>query len=265
LLWKGYPLFNIILYSIFSSFIFKWSFALKNLGDVSKPIIQGLKNGDLPSARHHLSFIVRRDTTSLDKTHIISATVECIAESSTDGITSVFWFYLIGNILAALMVKILHVSSAWLLLLGISFAYMYRMINTADSIVGYKNPIFRNIGWFSARMDDIANFIPARLTAFFMLCAGLLLKKDVKNAIRVLRKEHKSLESMNAGWTMGAMAGLLGVQLEKIGSYILGTPKKALEISDIEDSYKIIKLTSLIFILSLTTSCYFILYLIMGS
>ncbi|MHA1764522.1 MAG: adenosylcobinamide-phosphate synthase, partial [Promethearchaeota archaeon] len=74
-----------------------------------------------------------------------------------------------------------------------------------------------------------------------------------------------SLESMNAGWTMGAMAGLLGVQLEKIGSYILGTPKKALEISDIEDSYKIIKLTSLIFILSLTTSCYFILYLIMGS
>ncbi|MHA1804402.1 MAG: cobalamin biosynthesis protein [Promethearchaeota archaeon] len=262
--WKEYTLYNIIIYSLISAFVFKWSFALKNLGDVSKPIIQGIKNEDLPSARHHLSFIVRRDTTSLDKVHIISATVECIAESSTDSITSVFWFYLIGNIFAALMVKIFHVSSAWLLLLGLPLAYMYRMINTADSIVGYKNPKFRNIGWFSARMDDIANYIPARLTAFFILCAGFLLRKDIKNALRVLKNERNSLESVNAGWTMGAMAGLLGVQLEKIGKYVLGTPKKSLEISDIEESYKIIKLTSYMFILFLTIVCYFVLYLIRG-
>ncbi len=258
---NSFPLVEIILYSAISGFILKWSFALKNLKDVSAPITDALSLEKLDDARFHLSYIVRRDTESLDKTHIISATVECISESSTDGITSVFWFYLAGNAIGVLVYHLINPFILWLFL-GIPFAYMYRTINTADSIVGYKDPEYINLGWFSARMDDMANYIPARLTAIFMLLAGALYKKNVKNAVNVLKKERNALESLNAGWTMGAMAGLLEVQLEKVGKYKLGQSKKQLAIEDIRSSFKIIKITSLMFIISLTIISIIIIYLI---
>lgn len=256
------PLIEILLYSLINGFILKWSFALRNLWDVSEPIVNALRQENIEEARAYLSYIVRRDTNALDKPFIISATVECIAESSTDAFTSVIWFYLLGNFFGFLIYHFFNNSIIWLFL-GIPFAYLYRVINTADSIVGYKNPEYINIGWFSARMDDLANYIPTRLTTFFMLFAGWLIKKDVGNAVRVLKKERNSLESINAGWTIGTMAGLLGIQLEKKGKYQLGVEKKAIKVTDIEIAYKIVRIASLIFIISLTFLCIYLLYLTM--
>lgn len=250
--WQTPNIFSLIVFTIVMGFLLKWSFAVKNLGDTTIPIGESLKNGNLEKARSQLSFIVRRDTKSLEHPHIISATVECIAESSTDSITSVFWFYLMGSLLGVILFALLP-SQIIFLFLGVPFAYIFRIINTADSVVGSKDPENINIGWFSARMDDFSNYIPTRLTVLFMLLAGKIMKKDVKNAWTVLKVYKNKTESVNAGWTMSTMAGLLNVELEKIGYYKLGVPNRDLEPDDIKVAYKIIRLTSIFFILALST------------
>lgn len=237
---------TIILFSFFSGFLLKWTFGLKSLGQATIPIGDTLLKGDLEEARSRLSYIVRRDARQLSVKHIISATVECIAESSTDGSTSVIWFYLMGNAVGAIVFIFINQNIFWLFL-GIPSAYAYRVINTADSVVGYKDEENINIGYFSARMDDISNYIPTRLTVLCMLVVGKVMRKDIKNAWSVLRADRKSMESPNAGWTIGAMAGLLGIQLEKIGHYILGNPKRELEVKDIKTSFKIVVLSVLLF------------------
>lgn len=240
----------IIIISLVMGFILKWSFALKSLGVATKPIKIALLNNDIEKAKYHLSFIVRRNCKDLNSSLIISATVECIAESITDGITSVLWFYFIGTNLGLIIFTYFHQSFLWLLF-GITFAYLYRIINTADSIVGYKDQEHRDIGWFSARMDDIANYVPTRVIIMFILLAGVILKKDKKNALKIIRNDKYNTESINAGWTMSTMAGLLNVQLEKIDNYKLGIPIRSLQPYDITIAYKIFKLTVFIFTLFL--------------
>lgn len=236
----------IVMFSFLSGFLLKWTIGLKSLGQATLPISESLLKEDLEEAKNRLSYIVRRDARQLSVKHVISATVECIAESSTDGVTSVIWFYLMGNAIGAFVFIFINQNSFWLLL-GIPSAYAFRVINTADSVVGYRDEENINIGCFSARMDDISNYIPTRLTVLCMFVVGKVLKKDIKNAWKVIKSERKSLESPNAGWTMGAMAGLLGVQLEKIDHYKLGNPKRKLEVKDIKNSFIIIVLSVLLF------------------
>jgi len=260
--WVIPNLINILTFSALMGFILKWSFAVKNLGDVTLPIGEALKQNNLEKARTELSLIVRRETKELEKKHILSATIECIAESSTDAVTSVFWFYLMGNLLGIIIFTYFHIHFMWLFL-GIPFAYAYRIINTADSIVGYKDLENINIGWFSARMDDFSNYFPTRLTVIFMLFAGLLMKKKVKNAWKILKLEKNNTESVNAGWTMSTMAGLLNIQLEKIGYYKLGIPNKTLEPYDINTAYKLIRLTVILFILTTSTIIFSIITILL--
>ncbi|MFX1392552.1 MAG: cobalamin biosynthesis protein [Promethearchaeota archaeon] len=259
--WKNPSFLSILIFSLIMGFLLKWTFAIKDLGDSTLKIGKALNQGDLEKARSFLSLIVRRDTKFLDESHVISATVECIAESSTDAVISVFWFYLMGNLLGVLF-YILFYSHFSLLFLGIPFAYTFRIINTADSIIGYKDTENINIGWFSARMDDFSNYIPARLTVLFMLLVGKLIKKDIKNAWNVLKSDRNITESVNAGWIMGAMAGLLNVQLEKIGSYKLGIPNHILEQGDIKIAYRIFKLTTILFVAIVSTIIILMIYLL---
>ncbi|MFX1364322.1 MAG: adenosylcobinamide-phosphate synthase CbiB [Promethearchaeota archaeon] len=252
---------DILLISFIFGFILKWSFAIKNLGDTTIPIGEHLKHGDIEKAKKELSFIVRRDTETLDNSHIISAAVEVIAESSTDAVTSVFWFFLIGNLLGASFFTYIHHHVFWLFL-GIPSAYIFRIINTADSIVGYKDSENIDIGWFSARMDDLSNFFPTRLTVLLLLLAGKILKKDVKNAWKILKSDKNHTESVNGGWTMGTMAGLLNVQLEKIGSYKLGISNKTLRPEDIRTTFRIVRLAALLFIVILSIIIILIMFLI---
>ena len=259
--WQNADLIIILIFSFIMGFILKWTFAIKNLGNATLPIGKALESGDLEKARSDLSLIVRRNTETLDKSHIISATVECIAESSTDAVISVFWFFMMGNLIGILIFTFLHSHIFWLFF-GVPFAYLFRIINTADSIVGYKDTENINIGWFSAKMDDYSNFIPTRITSLFMLIAGKFLRKDVNNGFKNLKSYRNITESINAGWTMSIMAGLLNVQLEKIDNYKLGFPIRPLTSKDIKIAYNIIFLTILLFILIISGITILIIYLI---
>ena len=201
LLWLRTLPFGEILYIIVASILFKATFSIRGMGQYTKPIAKALKQNDLAGARKWLPYIVRRDPNSLNERQILSAAVESIAESTTDGITAPFFFYA---------------------LFGVPGAFAYRVINTLDSMVGYKNAEFKNIGWFSAKMDTITNYIPARVTAYLMVAAAFILRDDWRESYRILQRDKHKTASPNAGYTISAMAGALNIQLEKQGYYTLG-------------------------------------------
>jgi adenosylcobinamide-phosphate synthase len=198
---QSFGIYGQTAYIIVGAILFKATFAIKSMGYYTKPIAKALKNNDLAGARKWLPYIVRRDPNTLDERQIISAAVESIAESTTDGITAPFLFFAI---------------------FGVPGAFAYRVINTLDSMVGYKNVENRNIGWFSANLDTIANYIPARLTAYLMVAAAALIGEKWREGWRILQRDKSKTTSINAGWTISAMAGVLDTQLEKQGYYILG-------------------------------------------
>jgi len=189
------------IYIIVGALLFKATFAITGMGQYTKPIAEALKKKDLTAARKWLPYIVRRDPSTLNERQIISAAVESIAESTTDGITAPFFFFA---------------------LFGVPGAFVYRVINTLDSMVGYKNAEYKNIGWFSANLDTIANYIPARGTAYIMVAAAFLSHEDWRESYRILQRDKHKTASPNAGYTISAMAGALNIQLEKQGYYILG-------------------------------------------
>ena len=189
------------IYIIVGALLFKATFAITGMGQYTKPIAEALKKKDLAAARKWLPYIVRRDPNTLNERQIISAAVESIAESTTDGITAPFFFFA---------------------LFGVPGAFAYRVVNTLDSMVGYKNAEYKNIGWFSANLDTIANYIPARVTAYLMVAAAFLSHEDWRESYRILQRDKHKTASPNAGYTISAMAGALNIQLEKQGYYILG-------------------------------------------
>jgi adenosylcobinamide-phosphate synthase len=201
LFWLRLLPYGEILYIIVGAILFKATFAITGMGQYTKPIAKALKQKDLAEARKWLPYIVRRDPNSLNERQIISAAVESIAESTTDGITAPFFFYA---------------------LFGVPGAFAYRVINTLDSRVGYKNTEFKNIGWFSAKMDTITNYLPARVTAYLMVVAAFIIREDWRESYRILRRDKHKTASPNAGYTISAMAGALNIQLEKQGYYTLG-------------------------------------------
>lgn len=212
-------------YIIVGAILFKSTFALKCMRRYTVPIAKSLKEGNLDGARKYLPFIVRRDPNSLNERQIISAAVESIAESTTDGITGPFFFFAF---------------------LGVPGAFIYRVINTHDSMVAYRTPELVNIGWFSAKMDTYANYIPARLTALLMVVAAGLVGENAKESLRILRRDKNKLASPNAGWTIGAMAGALDTQLAKPGHYALGD-EHDINPDDIFKALRIMEVTALLF------------------
>ena len=170
-------------------------------------------------------YVVRRDPTNLSEQQIVSASIESIAESTTDGITAPFFFFA---------------------LFGVLGAFVFRVVNTLDSVVGYKDDEYRNIGWFSASLDTLANYVPARLTAILMVVAAALLGENWRESWRILQRDKTKTNSVNAGWTMSAMAGALGVQLEKSGHYVLGD-KGDISPEHIRRALRIMELTAVLF------------------
>ncbi|MDR1993044.1 MAG: cobalamin biosynthesis protein [Nitrososphaerota archaeon] len=220
-----YP-FGEILYIIVGAVLFKATFAVSGMGQYTKPIAAALKQGDLGGARKWLPYIVRRDPNSLGERQIISAAVESIAESTTDGITAPFFFFA---------------------LLGVPGAFAYRVINTLDSMVGYKNETYKNIGWFSAKLDTLTNYLPARLTAYLMVGVSFVLGESWRMSWHILQRDKHKTASPNAGYTISAMAGALGIQLEKLGYYKLGDEGRYLSWGDIGRALRIMVGTSVLF------------------
>ena len=151
-----------------------------------------LNEGNYPEARKYLSYIVGRDTQNLDAKGITKATVETIAENTTDGVVAPLFYMAIG---------------------GAPLAFLYKAINTMDSMIGYRNEKYEKFGKVAARLDDIANFIPARITALLMIAASALNGLDYKNAFRMFLRDRKNHKSPNSAQTESVCAGALNVQL----------------------------------------------------
>ena len=212
-------------YIVVAAVLLETTFAVKCMRQYTVPIAEALKNRDIDKARKGLYYIVRRDPTELNEQQIVSAAVESIAESTTDGITTPFFFFA---------------------LFGVPGAFAFRVINTLDSTVGYKDPENINIGWFSANLDTAANYVPARLTALLMVAASALSGENWRESWRILQRDKAKTNSVNAGWTMSAMAGALGVQLEKSGHYALGD-KGDISPADITRALRVMELTAVLF------------------
>jgi adenosylcobinamide-phosphate synthase len=226
LFWLRTQPYGEILYIIVGAILFKATFAIRGMEQYTLPIAKALKQNDLAEARKWLPYIVRRDPNSLGERQIISAAVESIAESTTDGITAPFFFYA---------------------LFGVPGAFAYRVINTLDSMVGYKNAEFRNIGWFSAKMDTLTNYIPARITAYLMVAAASILKENWRQSYSILQRDKHKTASPNAGYTISAMAGALNIQLEKQGHYTLGDDHGSISPEDIPKALRVMTVTAALF------------------
>lgn len=225
---------------IASAVMLKLTIAVRGMQRHAEAIIDSLESGDIEAARQSLSLIVRRQTDSLSERHVLSATIECISESTVDGITGpVFYFSIFGP----------------------AGAVAYRAINTLDSMVGYKDEFFRNIGWMSARLDLLANYIPARMTALLMVLAARILGADWTNSLRMMQRDHTRTASPNAGYPMATMAGALRVQLEKVGFYSLGDDQEPATIAKCRTALAIMKLTTLLFSLVVALPLISFLYL----
>jgi adenosylcobinamide-phosphate synthase len=166
--------------------------ATRGLLDAITSIEAPLRAGNLPEAREKLSHIVGRETSSLNEDKVLRASLESLAENTNDGIVAPLFYLFLG---------------------GIPLAITYKAVNTLDSMVGYRTERYFYFGKFAARLDDVANFIPARLTALLMVIATFLVRLNAVLALRVLRRDHANNLSPNAGYPEAALAGALGIRL----------------------------------------------------
>lgn len=165
-------------------------------------VLDALEVGELNLARLRLSRIVGRDTESLDHAGIARAVIETVAESACDGIVA---------------------PLAWLALGGAPAGFAYKAVNTLDSMIGHREPPYRHFGCVAARLDDVANFVPARVTALLIVTAAFVMNYDAHSAWRIWQRDGGKHASPNAGQCEAAMAGALGVQLGGVNTYD-GTP-----------------------------------------
>jgi len=166
--------------------------AAKALKVESMKVYHALSANDLQAARRNLSYIVGRETEKLDEQKIIKATVETIAENLSDGVIAVLIFIFIG---------------------GAPLGMAYKAVNTLDSMIGYRNEEFEYFGKFAARLDDVVNFIPARISAVFMILGSVFVGADTRSAVRIYVRDRRKHKSPNAAQTESVCAGALGLQL----------------------------------------------------
>jgi len=209
-----------------SSILLKTTIAIRGMQKHALAVVDALEKDDLDSARNHLSMIVKRNTKHLDKNHISSAVLESVSENTVDGITGPLFYYAI---------------------FGLPGAFVYRAINTIDSMVGYKTSLFRNIGWFGANCDTILNYIPSRLTGLVMILSALILGYNWKESFYIMKRDGKKLESPNAGFPIAALAGALGTKLEKINYYVVGDGNIEFTKSHIISAIRLMKVSSILF------------------
>ena len=180
--------FGLLIYILLVYF----TISLKALGKAALAIKSFLVNGNEEGARNHLSLIVGRDTARLNREEIVRATVETVAENTSDGIVAPLFYVLLG---------------------GVPLGMTYKAINTLDSMVGYKNEQYLQFGWASARCDDLANYVPARFTGLLLFVSAVLLQKDWKNAWRTMVRDARKHASPNSGYPESAVAGALNLRL----------------------------------------------------
>jgi adenosylcobinamide-phosphate synthase len=207
--------------------------ATKSLKDESMKVYSSLKNNNLYEAKINLSYIVGRDVERLNESSIAKAAVETVAENTSDGVIAPMLFIMLG---------------------GAPLGFMYKAINTLDSMVGYKNEKYINMGRFSAIADDVANYVPARLSAYVMIAAAFILKFDYKSAYKIYNRDKYNHKSPNSAHTESVCAGALNIMLGGDNYYggvlvlkpTIGDNKRDVEAEDIVRANKLMYATSVI-------------------
>ena len=217
---------SLIISIVVGSILLKTTVAIRGMQRHALAVIDAVEKGDLDSARNHLSMIVKRDTKNLDKNHILSAVLESVSENTVDGVTGPLFYYAF---------------------FGLPGAFVYRAINTIDSMIGYKTTMFKNVGWFGAKCDTILNYLPSRLTALVMVLGALILGYNWKESLYIMRRDSRKLDSPNAGFPMAALAGALGTRLEKMDYYAIGNGNIEFTKSHIISAVTLMKVSSILF------------------
>ena len=207
--------------------------ATKSLRQESMKVYAALKTGDLSKARYAVSMIVGRDTERLDEAGVARAAVETVAENTSDGIIAPMLFLAIG---------------------GAPLGFFYKAVNTMDSMLGYVEMPYKNVGLVPAKMDDFFNYIPARLSALLMIAAGTLLGFDGKNGWKIFRRDRYNHASPNSAQTESVCAGLLGLRLAGDAWYhgvlhkkkFIGDPLREIEPEDIPKACRLLYGTALL-------------------
>lgn len=221
---------------VVSVWLISSSLAVRSLAAAGMKVLKPLILHDLKSARYNLGMIVGRDTEKLPEDEIIRGAVETIAENIVDGVISPLFYAFLG---------------------GAPLALAYKAVNTLDSMVGYKNERYLHFGRASARLDDLANYLPARITGILIVITALLLRKDWRGAWQTILRDARKHPSPNSGIPESGIAGALGIRLGGLNFYqgipsfraYLGISRLPLSPNHIKDSINIMYLTSVLGVL----------------
>ncbi len=200
------------------AYLLKPTFAARALFSAVEQVRIPLERGDLNQARTALQSLVSRETGALDPPLVAAAAIESLAENTSDSIVAPILAYLIA---------------------GLPGAYVYRATNTLDAMIGYRGR-YEYLGKCAARLDDLLNLLPARLTAVLLVLGATISGSDWRPGLATAWRDHGRTASPNAGWPMSAMAGALGVQLEKAGHYRLGDGFRLPSTGDISRAERIV-------------------------
>lgn len=222
---------NIYLYIFVSAVIVCTCFSTKCLADEGKKIYDSFEENNIELSRKQLSYIVGRDTSALDEPDIIRATVETIAENTVDGTISPMFYAFIG---------------------GPILAILYKAVNTMDSMIGYKNERYIDFGMTAARLDDIFNYIPARISLIGFTMASFILRYDYKSCIKIAIRDRKNHTSPNCAYPEAAVAGALGIELggtniyfgQKVYKPTIGEKKRKIVKEDILKTSRLLYLST---------------------
>lgn len=225
-----------LLYTTVQSFMVYQILAVKSLRDESMKVKRFAERGEVENTRKAVSMIVGRDTRYLDRPGMIRATVETVAENTADGVAAPVFYILIG---------------------GAPLGFLYKAVNTMDSMLGYTDPPYTHVGWFPAKMDDILNFLPSRICAALMLLSGAMLHMDFRRGVRIFKRDRFNHASPNSAQTESAAAGLLGLRLAGDAVYhgvlhkkpFIGDGIRAIEAEDITRANRLMTLTALLCVL----------------
>ena len=238
-----------VFFMIIEIYLMYTIFSINSLAREGNRVYRILKEGDIEKARKDLSYLVSRDTEMMDEKMIIRSTMETISENTVDGIVAPMFYMFLG---------------------GMPLAMAYKAINTLDSMVGYKNEKYMDFGKFSAKIDDAANFIPARITGILIVLASMILGYDYKNSLKIFIRDRKNHSSPNSAHSEASVAGALGVQFggkvsyfgKEINKPTIGDKIKDFELEDIRKNIRIMYVTSflslVIFSLIFTGAYFFI-------
>jgi adenosylcobinamide-phosphate synthase len=218
--------------------VLKSMFSVHGLARAGRQVRSALEAGDLDGARSLLSWhLVSRDTRALNESQVTAATIESLAENLSDSFVAPLFFYAIA---------------------GLPGAVVYRFVNTCDAMLGYHDAEREWLGKVSARLDDLANLIPARLTAVLIILCGVLLGRNPARAAAIWRRDHRLTTSPNAGHPMSAAAGVLGVELEKVGCYRLGSGQRLPSAPDIGRATQLLWESAVLSLVAASTLLFFV-------